>query len=90
MRNVIIGDDHQFLLNLTNLQGLNIQNTGFTSLETLGTLMSSSVLQDDIENAITAYVNILDNPILEDGTDPYEPIRSYWEIISYSYPLELP
>lgn len=90
MRNVFIGDEHQFLLNLTNLQGLNIQNTGITSYEPLGILMTAGALQDDVEDAITAYVNILDNPMVEDGTDPYEPIRSYWENISYRYPQQLP
>ena len=90
MRNVFIGDAHQFLLNLTNLQGLNIRNTGITSYEPLGMLMTAGALQDHVEDAITASVNILDNPITDDGTDPYEPIRAYWENISYRDPLELP
>ena len=90
MRNVHLGDDHTFLLSLTNLQGLNIRNTGITSYEPLGALMVNGALQDHPEEAIRAYVNILDNPVIENGTDPFQPIRYYWENISYRYPQELP
>lgn len=90
MRNVRIGGEYHFLAGLSNLQGLNIQNTAIDSLEPLGDLMAGGALQDDVESAIFAYVNILENNPTADGEDTYAPIRPYWENITYRYPLELP
>ena len=92
MRNVHIGNDHQFLMRLIGLKNLNIRNTSISDLSAIAVLMKSGTLQDDINSGTIASLNILENDPLPvgKGIDPYGILIPYWDNITYRYPVSLP
>ena len=49
--------------------------------------MANGALQDDRLAGVSATINILDNPIFENTEDAFEPIRPYWENITFGLRL---
>jgi len=86
LRNVPIGDQIDSLEALTNLQRLNLRNCGIRDISMLVQLMSQGALQDDPENNVKAYLDILENKIPNDPQKLSE-LNPYWENINTKYPL---
>ena len=90
MRNVFVGGQTKYLKNMSNLRRLNLRNSSITDTHILGELMSAGVLQDDPDRGIKAEIDIRDNPLSEEGFDPYFHIREFWENLSIRLPFALP
>lgn len=93
LRNVPIGNQVDFLADLTKLQRLNINNTGISDLTVLGQLMACGALQDNPAAQVKAEVDLSNNPIMvsfADNYDGYAPIRAYWVNVSRRTPERLP
>ena len=93
LRNVPIGNQVDFLADLTKLQRLNINNTGISDLTVLGQLMACGALQDNPVAQVKAEVDLSNNPIMVSFTDNYDgyaPIRAYWVNVSRRTPERLP
>lgn len=85
MRDVPIGDQIYVLENMTKLQRLNIRNCSVTDISGLIHLMEAGALQDNEDEEIFAYLDILENDIPE---DPFvlSGFRPFWDNISVTYP----
>ena len=90
MRNVYIGDEYHFLENLTNLNRLNLRNTGIKDISVIGDLMAFGALQDNPQDGSQATIDLLEIYPVNDHKDPYHAVRRYWDNIGYRYPLSLP
>ncbi len=92
MRNVFIGDNPQFLRNLSNLNRLNLRNTSLSEARNLEHLILTGALQDDLESRRRASIDISENPLLYHTVqgDPFSRIRNQWQNISERYPYDLP
>jgi len=90
MRNVYIGDEYHFLENLTQLQRLNIRNTGIKDVSVISGLMETGALQDKPATGKMASIDMLEIDPEGNGNDPYRTLRRYWDNINYRYPLSLP
>jgi len=90
LRNINIGDQTASLERLTRLTYLNVRNCSIEYMNFLATLMKQGALQDDQRFEMFATVNTLENPIVRDGSDPYEQVRPFWHKITYRYPYQLP
>lgn len=91
MRNVHIGDNYHFLESLTNLNRLNMRNTGITDISVLGKLMELGALQDNPRDGSQATIDLLEiYPSNNNYDDPYHSVRRYWDNIGYRFPLSLP
>lgn len=91
LRNVYIGDQINFLADLTQLNRLNIRNTGISDLSVLAGLMAVGALQDDQSKGILAEVDIRDNQLNADPrNDDYAVLRPYWCNIALRDPKILP
>ncbi|MDF1519296.1 MAG: CotH kinase family protein [Brevefilum sp.] len=86
LRNVPIGDQIDSLEALTNLQRLNLRNSGIRDISVLVQLMAQGALQDDPENDIKAYLDILENKIPNDPLK-FSELIPYWQNIHTKYPL---
>lgn len=93
LENVPVQDEIIYLSSLTNLTRLNLRNTGIISTSTLAFLMETGALQDRPALGIYADIDIRDNPILivdSDSLEGYNPLRAYWQNITYRNPYLLP
>ena len=89
LRNVPINDERDVLSGFSNLQTLNIRNTGTTGLEFLKYLMERGALQDNIKFDIAASLDIRDNPIQRTAGDDFADVRPYWQNITFAEPKML-
>ncbi|MFW6274504.1 MAG: leucine-rich repeat domain-containing protein [Spirochaetota bacterium] len=89
LRRVPVKDDVRVLAELTNLQRLNLRETGVQELNVLSELMKQGALQDDPRENIFAEVDIRENPISESAAG-YGVLQEYWENIAQRRPQELP
>lgn len=92
MRNVPVGNQLNYLENMTYLKRLNVNNTQITDLNVLADLMAQGTLQDDWVDRTQAEVDIGNNPIYisaVDGTDGFAPIRDYWHQVGKRTPHRL-
>ena len=90
LRNIPLGDQLKHLSKHTALQNLNIRNCGVTDFEPLAVLLQQGALQDDKAAESHATVNIIDNYLSDEISDPYSSLRPYWENVTYRYPYILP
>jgi hypothetical protein len=92
MPNVFIGDNSQFLTNLSNLSRLNLRNTSLSEARNLEHLILAGALQDDLESRRRASIDISENPLLYQTVqgDQFSRIRNQWQNISERYPYDLP
>jgi hypothetical protein len=90
MRNVVIGENFQFLGSLTKLQRLNIRNSSIADVSVIGDLLQAGALQDNAEAGVYASIDLLEIDPAGNGVDPYLNLRRYWGNISSRYPINLP
>lgn len=90
LRNIPIKDQLSTLLDLRNLHQLNIRNCSISDISILEEFFERGILQDDGNSGKNAYLDIQENPIQNNGNDPYKVLRPYWQGIKYRYPLQLP
>lgn len=90
LRHVPVRDEVWVFSGMRNLQRLNINNCGISDYAFLGEMMASGILQDNPHDGVQANVNLRDNLLLQDGTDPLAPLRPYWENITFRDPYVLP
>jgi len=70
MRHVPVGDQTWVFSGMVHLKRLNINNCGISDYTFLGEMMAEGILQDNPNNGVQANVNLRDNLLLQDGTDP--------------------
>jgi hypothetical protein len=90
LRNVSIDNETHILKNLEELQYLNLQNSSIQNFDILADMMANGSLQDNAKEDKRVYLNIRDNILNNNETDPLYHIRPFWENISYREPYELP
>jgi internalin A len=79
LENISIEDDIWAIQGMSELVHLNLQNCGIEDYEVIGSLMAQGALQDDLETNQQATVNIRDNLLPDDTSDPLTPIRPFWD-----------
>jgi len=90
MRHVPVGDQTWVFSGMVHLKRLNINNCGISDYTFLGEMMAEGILQDNPNNGVQANVNLRDNLLLHDATDPLAPLRPHWENITFRDPYVLP
>ena len=93
LRNVPLGDDISYLSGMTKLVRLNLRNSNITDVTVIASLIAQGALQDNPSLGQYAELDLRDNPIpIVDGAalDGYNPLKDYWQNITYRYPYLLP
>ncbi len=90
LQDVPVGDEINLLSQLDHLKFLDARNCGISDISLLGDLMAKGALQDNPDLAITATVDIRDNPLDLTSVDAYAPVRAYWNNITTRLPYLLP
>jgi|GEM_PF-3349159 len=90
LENIPVEDGIWAIQGMSELVHLNLQNCAIEDYDVIGSLMAQGALQDDHEINQQATVNIRDNLLRDNTSDPLSPIRPFWENIGFRNPFVLP
>lgn len=90
LRNVPINDEISILQNFNSLIYLNVRNCAISNYSVIADLMANGALQNNPERNMYASVNIRDNYLSHDNSDPLLALRPYWNNIEFREPYSLP
>ncbi|HNR02429.1 MAG TPA: CotH kinase family protein [Anaerolineaceae bacterium] len=89
LRNIPVEEQVYLLTEFIHLQHLNLRNCGINTIHPLIMLFEKNALQNHQQEGTHAYLNILENPLLNVDDNSYQGLRHYWFNITYRYPYTI-